>query len=194
MNRVSYKVVDYYKFEDADARLQMLVNLCENYKNDYGSKVGNMKCSVLYHGTTFNAVEPIKKKGFRSMGSTHGAMSGSGSYFALHPYLNYTCGHSRMGTLYVTPSRDYAPVFVCVGAVVPGEYTWDITTNPDRAGSGLRLDGNETKNEYGICGGSFYETKVEPDGTIPMNHREVTYWWDKQVYKTIVGLAIIKRN
>ena len=193
MDSVSFKVVDYYKFADADAKLQQLITLCENYKNDYGSKVPKVSCSTLYHGTNVNAVEPIVKKGFRYMGSTHGTMSGSGSYFALHPYLNYTCGHSRFGTVYITQSGGYAPVFVCVGAIIPAEYTWDHPNNPDRAGFGLTYSGTDTKNPYAICGGSFHESKVNRDGTIPMNNREVTYWWDKQVFKTIIGLAIISR-
>ena len=194
MDRVSYKVVDYYKFADADEKLQRLINLCENYKNDYPSKVPSVHCSTMYHGTSFDAVEPIMKKGFKHMGTMHGAVCGRGSYFAVHPYLNYTCGNSRYGTMYITSSRGYAPVFICVGAVVPGEYTWDHNDNPDLPGRGLPLDGNETKNPYGICGGSFYPTKVQADGTMHMNHREVTFWWSKQVFKTIVGLAIISRN
>ena len=194
MDRVSYKVVDYYKFADADEKLQRLINLCENYKNDYPRNVPNVHCSTLYHGTSFDAVEPIIKKGFKHMGTTHGAVCGRGSYFAVHPYLNYTCGNSRYGTMYITSSRGYAAVFICVGAIVPGEYTWEHPSSPDLPGFGLALDGNETKNPYGICGGSFYPTKVQADGTMHMNHREVTFWWSKQVFKTIVGLAIISRN
>jgi hypothetical protein len=92
-------------------------------------------------------------------------------------------------------STGYGAVFVGVGVVTPSEYTY---RHPDRnslgkAGEGLRLDGVDTSNNEGVCGGSFHKSKVQANGTMDKDNREVVYWFDKLPYICVLGICIVKR-
>merc|ERR1712100_252063 len=126
------------------------------------------------------------------MGSQHGAMAGTGIYFAVHPYADYCVGNSNTGAHYCNyDSNGYGAIFVCVGAISPSEYTYRHSGTPDRAGSGMTIDINgssvNTRDADGICGGSYYKDFVDSSGALPLGNREIVYWFDKWMFRCILG-------
>lgn len=194
-----YTFVNYYAFKDASDSLQRMLQFCGNRTSIYGEDV---RCSVMYHapGGVFENLASIKAGGFRNMGSHTGSMAGKGTYFAVHPYTDYCAGNS-LGAHYCSyDSRGYTALFVCAGAVVPSEYTYDVSGHSRIAkpGSGgtVRVNGTDknTRNRNAICGGNFDKDLVNRNGTIPKRHREVVFWFDSLRFTTILGICILKRS
>lgn len=206
-----HKFVNYYAFKDAAENLTHLLKKCHNeemfQRSDPDAKRVNpnaeVKCAILYHGTAFANLSKIKAIGFKHLGRANGAMCGKGAYFAVHPYVDYCTGNNIASNPYCSydPNR-YTVVFVCAGAVVPSEYTYDLSNSGsfERAGSGktdLSVNGNRvnTRNEYGICGGSFWKDFVNSNGTFPKRNREVVFWFDKvALFTCILGVCVLKKN
>lgn len=194
--QTNHNFVNYYKFADADANLQRMLAMCESEGQRTGTQ---LKCSILYHATTWQYLADIKALGFQNKGTRTGNMAGMGSYFAIHPYTDYVTGNSKTGMTYIQyDANGYGVFFVCAGAISPSEYTWGVDPRPYKAGSGQALNiGSSsvisTRNENAIVGGTFYKELVESNGTIGRNHREVVYWYDKSQFKCILGVCVVKK-
>ena len=196
--------VNYYAFEDAAENLKRLLSLCHNEEllQQSAHQNAEVKCAILYHATAFGNLSKIKATGFKHLGRAHGAMCGKGAYFAVHPYVDYCTGNNLASNSYCVYDQGYTAVFVCAGAVVPSEYTYDLTNSGsfERAGSGktdLSVNGNRvnTRNDYGICGGSFWKDFVRPNGTFPKENREVVFWFDKVAnFTCLLGVCVLKNN
>ena len=94
----------------------------------------------------------------------------------------------RSGLTYIKWNGNWGAVIVSVGVVVPSEYT--MGRNSARV-SGSGIDG--TRNSNGVCGGTFKESEVRPDGTLDGQNREVVYWFDKTKFLCPLGIAVFKR-
>jgi len=203
---LGHTFVNYYAFEDAAANLKRLLSLCHNeellQQSDPDHQNAQVKCAILYHATAFGNLSKIKATGFKHLGRAHGAMCGKGAYFAVHPYVDYCTGNNLASNAYCTYDQGYTAVFVCAGAVVPSEYTYNLTNHGsfEKAGNGktnLSVNGTtvNTENNYGICGGSFWKDFVRTNGTFPKENREVVFWFDKvTLFTCILGVCVLKNN
>lgn len=153
--------------------------------------VSEVRCSILFHATSMDAVDKILPTGFQNFGAPSGAMCGHGAYNAIYPYVDYTMGNARFrNSEYIEWNKGFGAIIVSVGVVVPSEYTYNQVRSAQKAGThGAR----GTRNAKAVCGGSFLSTEVDADGKMDMNHREIVYWFDKTKYICPLGIAIFKK-
>jgi hypothetical protein len=154
--------------------------------------VGDVKCSIVFHGTSFESVENIIPTTFQNRGAGCGSKCGIGSYHALYPYVDYSMGNNPTSDLeYITWKRGFGPIIVSIAVVVPSEYTVGQYT---RSQAGQQAPARGTRNPNAVCGGTFLESEVAADGTIPGVNREIVYWYDRQTFLCPLGVAIFKQN
>ena len=151
--------------------------------------VQNVKCSIVFHGTSFQNIEMIIPTGFQNRSAGNGSKCGVGSYNALYPYADYTMYNNPTSDLeYIQWDRGFGAMIVSIAVVVPSEYTKG-QFSVLKSGQGTQ----GTRNSNAVCGGTFLESKVASDGTIPGDHREVVFWYDKLRFLCPLGIAIFKK-
>ena len=185
---VNKALVDYYSFDSAKLRFAHFMNIVKNQEKSFQKE---LKCSVLFHSGTMEGVAGISATGFQNLSAANGAMCGTGSYMSVYPYADYCMGKAISNLTYMKyDCNNFGAMLVCVGAVVPSEYTYDATGDIIKAGSGIR----GTATSKGICGGTFLEDKIDDEnGEFPVANREVVFWFDKQQFICPLGIIIFTK-